>query len=147
MSQIVIAGIVRGAKPKTQGSVSPIAYRKKNGKLGVNVFQNKDLLHWRDLVVASVLEHTGNKVVFPKGTPVTVKLTFKFEKPKSVKGKYPVTRSSGDIDKLIRAVLDAFTQANVYDDDSQVVYVISDKIYVDSEEEIGVDYQIIEYEE
>jgi len=143
----VISGIVRGAKPKTQGSVSPIAYRKKNGKLGVNVFQNKDLLHWRDLIVASVIEKTKDEIVFVKGTPVTVKLTFRFEKPKSSKSKYPVTRSSGDIDKLIRAVLDAFTQAKVYDDDSQVVYVISDKIYVDSEEEVGLDYQIVEYEE
>lgn len=143
----MIAGIVRGAKPKTQGSVSPIAYRRKNGKLGVNVFQSKDLLHWRGLVVASVSEHTNKEVVFPKGTPVTVKLTFRFEKPKSSKNKHPVTRNSGDIDKLIRAVLDAFTEAKVYDDDSQVVYVIADKCHVDSEEEVGVDYQIIEYEE
>lgn len=144
MAKIVIVGKVEG-KPKTQGSVSPIAYKKKNGRLGVNVFQSKDLLHWRELIVADVKGRTNEKTIFPKGTPVTVCLSFYFLKPKSSKTQFPVTRSSGDIDKLTRAALDAFTESGVFDDDSQVVKVVAEKYYTDNEELVGMRYGIIEY--
>jgi Holliday junction resolvase RusA-like endonuclease len=138
---VVITGFVPG-KPKAQGSVSPIPYRKKTGRLGVSVFQNKDLLHWRDLIAANVTEQTGGEILFQKGTPVAVTLIFHVVKPKSFKGNYPVTRSSSDLDKLARAANDAFDQANVYDDDSQIVSLHVYKIFVETEEEQGMKYLI-----
>ena len=66
-------------------------------------------------------------------------------KPKSSKTQFPVTRSSGDIDKLTRAALDAFTESGVFDDDSQVVRVVAEKYYTDNEELVGMHYEIIEY--
>ena len=140
----IVHGFVHG-RPRMQGSVSPIAYRKKNGRMGVNVFQKPELLNWRDLIAADVKEKTEGEQYFPKGTPVFVHLHFYFVKPKSFKGTHPVTRSSGDIDKCARAVLDALSQSGVYDDDSQVVYLISEKMYVNSEEEQGLEYFVGEY--
>ena len=144
MGKHIVRGFVKG-RPKMQGSVSPVTYRKANGKAGVRVFQKPELLHWRDLIAADVKERTEGEVFFPKGTPVFVKLHFYFVKPKSFRGKFPVTRSSGDIDKCARAVLDAFSQSLVYDDDSQVVYLICEKTYVDLEDEEGLEYFIGEY--
>lgn len=42
---------------------------------------------------------------------------------------YPVTRSSYDVDKLLRLVLDALQDAKVLPDDAQVVEVTSRKVY------------------
>lgn len=65
--------------------------------------------------------------------PVQVHACFVFERPKSHrKDSYPVTRSSGDIDKLLRATFDALTDAGVWGDDSQVTTVTASKVYGDA---------------
>ena len=44
---------------------------------------------------------------------------------------YPTALRTGDVDKLARLVLDALQDAEVLDDDAQVVEVLSRKVYAD----------------
>ncbi|WP_275956277.1 RusA family crossover junction endodeoxyribonuclease [Nonomuraea sediminis] len=65
--------------------------------------------------------------------PLSVEVEFTFLKPKSAPKKrrtWPITRSSGDIDKLCRAVLDGLVDAGLMRDDSQVVELAAWKVYV-----------------
>ncbi|MDP5184783.1 RusA family crossover junction endodeoxyribonuclease [Blastococcus sp. BMG 814] len=65
--------------------------------------------------------------------PVSVSVVFTFDPPKSAPKSrrcWPVTRSSGDLDKLCRAVFDALTDAGVWRDDSQVVRLAASKVHV-----------------
>lgn len=58
--------------------------------------------------------------------PVHVTLDFELKKPRTVKREYPTVPP--DLDKLIRAVLDALT-GQFWHDDSQVVSINSTKRY------------------
>lgn len=65
--------------------------------------------------------------------PVSVAVAFTFDRPKSAPRSrpcWPITRSSGDLDKLVRAVLDALTDAGVWRDDAQVVRLQASKAHV-----------------
>ena len=43
---------------------------------------------------------------------------------------WPIKRSTGDVDKLARLVLDAITDAGLWRDDSQCVRLTTSKVYV-----------------
>lgn len=122
-------------KPIPQGSLNPMPFRRKNGKMGVNVFQKPELLEWREKIAHTVAESEGFEF-FPKETSVQVNLIFHLLKPKSSKREKPCCKGI-DLDKACRAVLDALTGV-VYDDDCQVCYLVCSKDYVTSEEEQGV---------
>jgi crossover junction endodeoxyribonuclease RusA len=67
---------------------------------------------------------------FPIEGPVAVVATFTMRKPKSApktRRTFPVTKP--DVDKLLRAVLDAGTAAGVWGDDSQVIEETARKAY------------------
>lgn len=66
----------------------------------------------------------------PLAGPVSLRLHFALPRPTSA----PKTRRTWaskrpDLDKLVRAVLDAMTEAAVWGDDSQVVHVVATKDY------------------
>lgn len=63
--------------------------------------------------------------------PLSVEITFTVPKPASVptSRQWPVTRSSGDIDKLARLALDALDSSGLFRDDSQVVELTLRKAY------------------
>lgn len=64
---------------------------------------------------------------------MSVEVVFTFDRPKAAPKSrpcWPTTRSSGDIDKLQRAVFDALTDAGVWRDDSQVVDVRARKVHI-----------------
>ena len=69
--------------------------------------------------------------------PVDVKLEFKLPRLKTVKRWAPSSRYEGDLDKLIRGVLDAMTGI-VFADDSQVVGLVATKRYADTEPGVWV---------
>lgn len=127
-------------KPIPQGSLNPMPYRKKNGKMGVNVFQKPALLEWREKIAEEVRAAKGD-VFFPKETPVYLTLCFHLVKPKTSKRTLPCCKGI-DLDKACRSVLDALTGV-LYDDDCQVCYMIARKAYVESEDLQGVEIKII----
>lgn len=120
--------ITQGSKVRTRWSM-----RDANGET---------LAPWRDNVRAAALEvynHSGN----PFGAnPVNVCIYFTFARPSSHFGTgrntdvvkdsappFPSNHAIGDIDKLVRACLDALTDAGIWKDDSQVVDLRAIKIW------------------
>lgn len=126
--------------PSTQGSKR--YFRSKSGKT-IGVEDNKRLPGWRsdvrNALDKALQEYKGDheELAGLYDSPVYLTVTFYFERPKSHFGtgrnreilkpgtpKLPVTKS--DLDKLLRAVLDAATKY-VFRDDKQVVTIVSDK--------------------
>lgn len=62
--------------------------------------------------------------------PIVVVIEFRFVRPKSVKREFPTVKP--DTDKLERSILDALTDAHVWDDDSRVVVLKGSKVYAES---------------
>lgn len=83
---------------------------------------------WREKIRVALLEKYPelNKAVeeggyFKQYAPVTVKMVFYLNKPKSNKLDKP-TNKKADLDKLVRAVNDALTGI-IYCDDCQIVEI------------------------
>ena len=119
-------------KPITQGS-------KIRTRWSMRDSNGDTLLPWRDNVRAAAVNAED-----PFGeAPVQVVITFTFARPKGNFGTgrnagtlnrsalpYPSNHTIGDIDKLVRACLDALTDAGVWNDDSQVVQLVARKVFV-----------------
>jgi crossover junction endodeoxyribonuclease RusA len=91
---------------------------------------------WRKAVAAAAKRAVVGKPQFPlvKPNAVSVDIHLTFNRPKSTPlGRGPVTRSTGDIDKHCRNILDALTDAGVFEDDSQVTVLFAHKRYVPPE--------------
>lgn len=112
--------------PQPQGSTRSFA---KGGKV-VTTSDNRGLRPWRDAVCWHAREAAGPYVVF--AGPVVVSATFWVPRPA---GHFGSGRNAGqlrmsaparptvkpDLDKLLRAVLDALSEAGIWRDDAQVV--------------------------
>jgi Holliday junction resolvase RusA-like endonuclease len=98
------------------------------GKRAVIVDANKDALKpWRDRIRAAAEVHFRGPRL--EDVAVVVIAEFRMPRPKSVKRIYPHVKP--DVDKLLRAVLDALTDAGVWKDDGQVVSATPSKVYSD----------------
>lgn len=125
-------------KPVTQGSVTAIPVRRKTGNYGAVVIHNKSTeLYEMRAVIQSEYQKAGGE--FYEKEPIAITLLFSFIRPKSVsEKKRPYMTVKPDLDKLIRAVLDALTNV-AYKDDSQVIHIYAEKVYSDEEYiQIGV---------
>lgn len=103
-------------RPKTKGSLTC----RPNGSVRENVVGSKE---WRQLMAQSFrIAYSG---AAPCDDPVSVGLVFYL----------PVTNviavRAGDIDKLVRNVLDALTDAKIYTDDVNVARVTAEKLPAD----------------
>lgn len=89
---------------------------------------------WFSVCYATAL---ANRPKTPFTGPLMVKLRFHLPRPKSVpKTKiYPDVRP--DLDNYEKAVLDAFTQAVIWEDDGQICDLQSQKIYVSENQQSG----------
>lgn len=103
-------------KPEPQGSKKGFIVNNRV----VLVESAKGLKPWRE----KIRSHWPPAALTVTERPIAMSMTFTFEKPKSNK-KLNHTQKP-DIDKLIRAVLDALT-GYAYHDDSQVVKITADK--------------------
>jgi len=124
--------IVVYGKPITQGS-------KIRTRWSMRDSNGDTLIPWRDNVRAAAVNAED-----PFGeAPVQVDITFTFARPKGHFGTgrnagtlnssalpFPSTHAIGDIDKLTRAILDALTDAGVWNDDSQVIQLVARKLFV-----------------
>jgi len=94
--------------------------------------QGSALAVWRSSIGLAAVAQGSKKI---EG-PVAIALDFYMLKPRTVKRDMPTVPP--DLDKLIRAVLDALTGI-VYLDDAQVVEIAASKSY---DEEPGVDIKV-----
>lgn len=98
------------------------------GKRAVITSDNKNLKAWRARA-AEIMQAECRRIGLsePWDEPVRVWLTDYRLKPKSVKRAWPSTKP--DLDKIVRATLDALTQAGVIRDDSRVCEIEAYKCY------------------
>lgn len=122
--------------PKPQGSKT-LGY-KRDGKAFMREANSK-ARSWRTVVVEALTTIASDPIEGP------ARVMAHFYMPMLKRPiPHPITRSSYDIDKLSRTILDALTIANIIDDDSQVVTLIATKEY---SERPGVRIQIEPYTE
>jgi Holliday junction resolvase RusA-like endonuclease len=124
--------IVRDHRPAPQGS-------KRHVGRGRLIEQSKRVTPWRVAVDtaardALVVSHIGAVPVHrpPLDGPLSVEVAFTVRKPASAPKRrvtWPITRDSGDIDKLLRSTLDALTTSGAIADDSMVVEVVARKMH------------------
>lgn len=100
---------------------------------------------WRETVAGWVRRKWPTEQRAAKGQPVGAEITFTLDRPKShygtgrnagqIKSQHvdalPVGHGTGDVDKLLRLVLDALQDTDVLPDDCAVVEALARKAYVD----------------
>ncbi len=135
--------------PAPQGSKRHVG----NGRM---VEQSKAVGPWREAVRAQAQAAIGPRWRALDG-PVDVSLVFTFPRPNAHYGtgrnagklkpsapRFPATRRRGDIDKLVRAVLDGITQGGAIADDGLVVMLDAVKLYPVDGQAPGADIWIRE---
>lgn len=126
---------VRG-QPVTQGSMR--ARKTSDGRAFVVADKPKDLTEWRRAVADEARRAVGDGLVIDE--PVSISLTFWLPRPKSRPKKDVFPDRKPDLDKLVRAVLDALGKdAAVLAEDSRVVRVNALKLYAPADGIPGVD--------
>ncbi|QIK64114.1 RusA family crossover junction endodeoxyribonuclease [Leucobacter viscericola] len=124
--------VPQGSKTVAQGG----------GKAWLRDANGAKLKPWRALVQsvaeAALLEAGG--VGFD--CPVELHVTFFMPRPKKPKFHLPATKP--DIDKLLRAVMDALTKSGVIRDDSRVTAVSMYESFTDDLNPAGVDVSVFE---
>ncbi|MFY9345558.1 MAG: RusA family crossover junction endodeoxyribonuclease [Planctomycetota bacterium] len=108
-------------RPAPQGS-------KKYVGRGIMIESSKRVAPWREAVKAAFLATREAPPRFDG--PVRVEIRFLFERPKKPRHSRPSTKSSGDLDKLLRSTFDALVDVGILIDDSLVVEDGSSKHYV-----------------
>jgi crossover junction endodeoxyribonuclease RusA len=118
-------------EPKPQGSMR--GFLTKSGKVVVTHGAGKEVKSWRNEVASAAVSdmrsrHEGYDSAPMVEGPVSVVLRFLLRRPKSAPKKrtHPITRP--DLDKLVRAILDAIT-GPILSDDSIVVEISARKAY------------------
>lgn len=124
----------------TKGSMKCVGRRGKRAHVLVESHETAG--PWRE-TVAGWLTRKGPSVAPGPGQPLAVEVTFTLERPKAHRGTgrnahrikprhvdaYPVGHNTGDVDKLVRLVLDAMQDAGVLPDDAQVCDLTARKRY------------------
>ena len=113
--------------PQPKGSMKCIGGRGRVAHQLIEDDKTGSRKIWRARVTEAATQLAGN---YEPGTPLVVGLLALFERTAAAKKRaFPTTRSVGDTDKLARMLLDALDDADVYDDDSRVVLLLSMKAY------------------
>jgi len=128
--------------PVPQGSKR--ALLRKGTNIPIVIDANRiGLAHWRAQIAAYAMAQKQRIGALTHTGPVAVRLEFWFKRPDShflpvnskrteraLREDAPVYLGAApDLDKLIRAVFDALTDADVWHDDGQVVKVVATKLY------------------
>jgi len=115
-------------KPEPQGSAKAFVIA---GKARVTS-DNRKLKPYRSEVTGCAIQACEQRnIAMPyagQHQPVGVRLVFSFRRPESLPRKHTLPARKPDIDKLVRATLDALTGVLFYDD-GQVVQVSAVKQY------------------
>jgi len=101
-----------------------------------------NLRPWRDTVAWHVREDMLSAGVVTLEGPVSVAATFTLPRPKSAPARRWAPDRKPDIDKLLRALLDACTAGGAWVDDAQVVTVAVNKVYAAGSNVPGVTFTV-----
>jgi crossover junction endodeoxyribonuclease RusA len=116
-------------RPSPQGSKKSVG----NGRF---IEASKYLPAWRRAVTEFAIYAATEHYWEPLEGPVTLEVVFYLERPSTIKvNKRPHPVVPPDIDKLVRGVSDALSDAAVWGDDSQVVKLVAFKRYADNHEQ------------
>ena len=131
--------------PAPKGSLKCIGGR--GGRGHVLIEDNTRTKDWRKIVAYWCQKKWPPEQRADPGQPVGVEVTFTLPRPKghygtgrnahTLKGSaltLPVGHSTGDVDKLLRLLLDALQDAGVLPDDCAVIETVARKTYVDGPE-------------
>lgn len=130
--------IVVHGRPAPQGSKKYAGHRLNaaSGRISaVLVEQSKRVKPWRALVTAATTEAIGDTKALPfppLDGPLEADIVFTVLKPTSApkrKRTWPITRHSGDVDKLIRSTFDGIADAQAVADDSRIIRVTATKAF------------------
>lgn len=144
-------------RPVPQGSKT--AFISKSTGRPIVVDKDQRLPRWRAAITSAAIDKLPTASIgmsFPLIGPVGAVVDFYMDRPKGhflpinskrtslalkpEAARYPATMP--DIDKLLRAILDALTDARVWDDDGQVVWIMTAKHYADLDHPPGVGISI-----
>jgi len=92
---------------------------------GRMIESNTNVAPWRAAICAEALAQPVRHL----DGPLAVRITLTVPKPKTTKDSGPITRSSGDVDKHLRCVLDALQDADLIADDARVVSATVSKVW------------------
>ena len=132
-------------QPRSKGNMTAFCQRNCRGQGRPIVTEAKgkrgsDLAKWLRAVEIETLDACGDRLI--EG-PVRCELVFRFERPKTVQARaYPDNRSTPDIDKLTRAVLDAIQaraggSVAAIQDDAQIAHLLVRKVWCAASEQPG----------
>lgn len=129
-----------GGTPVGKGSLKCVG--RRGNRQHVLIEDNPRTEHWREEVARAA--RAAEFEVAGRGQAVGVEITSTLARPAGHYGsgrnakrvlpsapEHPTAKGSGDVDKLARLVLDALEDADVLDNDAQVVEVLSRKSYPD----------------
>ena len=109
-------------EPIPQGSLRAVG----RGRM---ISDNTRLRPWRDTVAWHVREDMVSEGVVTFEGPVSLHATFTLPRPKSAPKRRWAPDRKPDLDKLLRALLDACTAGGAWSDDAQVVTASASKVY------------------
>jgi Holliday junction resolvase RusA-like endonuclease len=127
----VITFTVAGT-PVTQGSTRAFV---RGTRAIVTHDKREPLMNWR-ASIAQAAQLAANSAKAPPGTPVSVSVLFRLQRPKSAPKRVTEVTTKPDVDKLARAALDALTGV-LWADDSQVVSLHAQKEYAGEAQPCG----------
>lgn len=105
--------------PIPQGSTR--AFLPRGWKRPIITADNAKTKPWRQAIVDACREQLAGRP--PLEGPVEVELVFYLPRPKSAPRRVMHPAKKPDLDKLVRAALDALTAAGAWRDDGQVINV------------------------
>ena len=112
-------------RPQPQGSIQ--SFRLADGR-PVITSDNKDLKPWRQAAGWMAKHAMQGKHMLPRTEPVSIHVEFYLRPPKSLPKRIAYHLTKPDLDKMLRACLDAMTGI-VFTDDSQVFKASVEKHY------------------
>lgn len=116
-------------KPEPQGSKR--TFLRPNGKVGM-VDDAGGLKGWRDAIAQAGRDWQEDHRQALLDGPLAVNITFRLVKPKSSPKRRLFPDTKPDLDKLVRAVLDAVTDVLIKDD-ARVCVLHARKVFVVNE--------------
>lgn len=133
MNGEVIGRFFVAGRPRTKGSLTPQMSRGAGGKIRVHLVESGEYaVPWKRTMIAEIKRSgAAGAMHFGYAGPVEVSATFVFAQQQGVghevwpshRTPYPTAIDIGDLDKLLRNLLDALTQSGLIKDDSQVARI------------------------